>query len=268
MTLCDTFKRLSINTWDKIQESRQVGFQMKEETFTDINMLTLKARSGGQIQTRVFTKKIESINGADWEWWLKSKANSWIGLRLQAKIINILTDKFEHLHYQTLSTKEYQCDKLIKNALSNPNPRIPLYCLYLQTNDSTCLTKWNCGTLLPLKDLFGCSLVSAFTIKKLRGSTKSSLKDIESYLKPWHCLVCCTNYGKRDFVENIQAYAMNNFEFNNDLVSNLNVSIPEEFVTNKPPPYVLEILKNPTNENIEPPDGDINGVIIYKEDGE
>ena len=267
MTLCDTFKRLSIDTWDKIQESRKVDFQLKEETFTDMNMLALKARHGGQIVTRVFTKRKEGINGADWEWWLKGKTNKWIGLRIQAKIINIKTDEFEHLHYQNPKTNAFQCDNLINNALTGPSPRIPLYCFYLQTDNITHLTKWDCGTYPSLKDLYGCSLTSAFTVKKLRASAKKKLTDIESYLKPWHCLVCCVNYGKSDLTENIQAYVKNNFEITNNLTGDSGVPLPDSFLTENPPGYVLAISENSSNQDITPPDADIDGVIIYKEVG-
>ena len=56
MTLCNTFKRLALDTWDSIQKSRQLNFQLKEETFTDINMLTLKAKHSRQVRTKVFNK--------------------------------------------------------------------------------------------------------------------------------------------------------------------------------------------------------------------
>jgi hypothetical protein len=265
MTICDTFKRLSLDTWDRIRISRQVTFQLKEETFTDLNMLTLKARHGRQIKTKVFTKRQEGKNGADWEWWFKGLTGKWIGLRIQAKIINIDTEEFEHLHYQTPSTKMYQCDKLIKNALTKKHPRIPLYCLFIQTDNSTHLTSWPCGSYPSLKDLFGCSLTSAFTVKKLRTPKKQHLKDVQKDIRPWHCLVCCSNFGNGDWISKIQGYAKENFDLDSTLASELEVTIPDDFSTESPPDYVLAIYEGTTNDNVSAPDEEIDGVVIYEE---
>ena len=92
-------------------KSRRAKFQLKEETLTDLNMLELKLRHSRQVRTKVITKKAEGKNGADWEWWFTSK-HKWIGIRGQAKIININTNEFLHLHYQQPTSKIFQCDKL------------------------------------------------------------------------------------------------------------------------------------------------------------
>lgn len=265
MTLCDTFKRLALDTWDEILKSRSVNFQLKEETFTDRNMLELKLRHSGQIRTKVFTKRQEGINGADWEWWFKGLSNTWIGFRVQAKILNIQTNEFEHLHYQTPRTGIYQSDKLIANALSGVIPRIPLYCLFLQTSDNGRLNNWNCRTIARLKDFYGCSLTSAFTIRKLRANNDKHIADLENYIEPWHCLVCCNGYGNSDFITNIQAYALNTFSLDDDGENSLDLDIPENFITEKPPSYVLALLENEINDNIQPPDKELDGVTLIME---
>lgn len=261
MTLCNTFKRLALDTWDEMQKSRKVNFQLKEETFTDINMLELKIRHSNQVKTKVFTKRQEGINGADWEWWFKGLSNNWIGFRVQAKILNIQTNEFEHLHYKTPRTGIFQSDKLIKNALSRKTPIIPLYCFFLQTNDNQFLNKWNCRTFAQLKNFYGCSLTSAFTVQNLRSTKSKHLRDLESYIEPWHCLVCCSGYGKSDFIANIQAYALNVFDFN----AKSDINIPESFITESPPNYVLEILKNEKNTDTQPPDEELDGITIIME---
>lgn len=265
-TLCETFKQLALDTWDKIQESRIVNFQLKEETFTDINMLDLKLKHSGQIKTKVFTKREEGKNGADWEWWFQGRSGNWIGFRVQAKIINLLSNEFEHLHYQNPRTHIYQCDKLIQNALSHSTPKIPLYCFFIQTENQDYLNKWTCGTFPKDKKLYGCSLTSAFEVLKLRPTDSKHIIDLENSLKPWHCLVCCKGFGRStDFITNIQAYAKENFVLDKDLAQNLNVEIPESFTTNEPPSYVLSILKYENNESIDAPDSEIDGVIIVTE---
>lgn len=261
--ICNTFKRLALDTWDKIAESRQANFQLKEETFTDINMLELKLRHPRQVKTTVFSKPAEGKNGADWEWWFNINGGHWIGFRVQAKILNINSEEFEHLHYQNQRTGIYQCDKLIQNALTRTHPKIPLYCFYLQTDNPVRLNNWNCGSSTSTRDLWGCSLMSAFEVKRLRATNRIHLSDVENLMKPWHCLVCCSGYGRGNSLDNMSEYAKNNFPMDIDLVNDLDVTIPDNFITQKPPNYVTAILENENNKDVQPPDKDLDGVMVF-----
>ncbi|MDI9312769.1 MAG: hypothetical protein QM535_21345 [Limnohabitans sp.] len=266
--ICNTFKRLSLNTWDKISQSRAVNFQLKEETFTDLNMLEIKRNHPLKVKTKVFTKHEEGINGADWEWWFRNSKSQWIGFRIQAKIINNLSYEFEHLHYQSAKTKVFQCDKLLQKSLTKNAPKVPLYCFYIQSDDKKHLTKWTCGTFPATKDLWGCSLASAFSVKSLRAKASNHLTDLEPFLKPWHCLVCCTGYGGNDNIENIDNYVKENFPIDETITKELDLTTPETFITEKPPQYVLSIQENEKNDNIFTEDEDLRGVIIYTFDKE
>ncbi len=62
--------KLSKETWEKIEHSKTVSFQLKEETLTDQDLLGLKSQHPNEIHIRVFNKYEEGMNGADWEWWL------------------------------------------------------------------------------------------------------------------------------------------------------------------------------------------------------
>lgn len=255
---------LSLNTWKTIAESRRANFQLKEETFTDINMLELKLRHSGQVKTTVFSKPAEGKNGADWEWWFNFNNNQWIGFRVQAKILNIGSEEFEHLHYQTPATGIYQCDKLIQNALTKRHPKIPLYCFYLQTDNPARLANWSCGSFASTKELWGCSLLSAFEVKRLRASNHKHLCHVENLMKPWHCLVCCSGYSSgKNKIFNISEYVKNNFPLDKDIVTDLDVRIPESFIKPTPPKYVTAIFENETNKEVEPPDKELDGVMIY-----
>ncbi len=261
MTLCDTFKQLAVDTWDDILKGRNVSYQLKEETLTDLNMLELKTKHPTEILTTVYNKRQEGSNGSDWEWWFNGISGRWIGFRVQAKIINIQTEEFEHLHYRNPTTHIYQCDKLIQHAL-NGVPKIPLYCFFIQTNNAAHLSNWPCGTVPRQKDLYGCSLTSAFTVRHLRSGNRKHLSDIDPSLKPWHCLVCCNNYGKSDdIVENIEAYAIQNFDLQN--VGDFDVKLPEKFSTDDPPYYVRATTENQKKRNFEPPDKDIDGLVVF-----
>jgi hypothetical protein len=264
-SICNTFIRLAMDTWDTISESRIVNHQLKEETLTDINMLALKRRHGATVRTRVFTKTQEGRNGADWEWWFKGRTGNWIGFRVQAKIINLHTDSFDHLHYKGKG-KPYQCDLLIQNALSGATPRIPLYCLFIETPTMGYLNAWTCMTYPYVRELYGCSLISATAVRKLRTGKKRHLTDLQPYLRPWHCLVCCRGYGHSDFITNIIEYSKANYQFGTEDMTGLDVVLPESFVTSEPPTYVLSVFENERTDNIEPPDPEIDGLLIISED--
>lgn len=260
--LCKIFKQLSIYTWTQIRRSRRVNYQLKEETLTDIIILELKRRNLSQIFTKEFTKHEEGINGSDWEWWFNS-GGQWIGFRVQAKIINIKSNGFEHLHFRNRHTGIYQCDKLIQNALSQSIPRIPIYCLYLQTADTSLLTRWTCGTFAKNRRLWGCSLMSAFQVKNIRARNLKLLRDIESFLRPWHCLVCCSGFGGSTKIENIDSYWQNNLEIDLGVLQEMGLEAPKTFITDNPPNYVLQILTNDNNSEIKPPDEEIDGVVVF-----
>jgi len=262
MTLCDTFKRLALHTWHFVHDSRLSKFQLKEETVTDLNMLAIKQLHSREVHMQAFTKREEGKNGADWEWWFTNASNQWIGFRVQAKIINIASNEFEHLHYKSPTTGTIQCDNLIKEALANPYPKIPLYCLYLQTDDTGELPQWNCPTVVPINYLWGCSLASAFSVKRLRAASEKHLTHLEPYLRMWHCLVCCTGHGGRNSIERINNYSSINFGIDSEAATELGLEVPDSFIIDTPPPYVLNILTNDNIGDILPPDN-LGGVLIY-----
>jgi len=266
--ICNTFQRLASSTWDKIAQSRNFNFQLKEETFTDLNMLDIKASHPLRVRTKVFTKHEEGSNGADWEWWFRDAKNQWIGFRVQAKILNITSDEFEHLHYQSFKTKVFQCDKLIQKALIGPTPTIPLYCFYIQSDNQALLTKWHCQTFPDTRHLWGCSLTSAFNVRSLRVNATCHLSNLEPYLKPWHCLVCCKGYGGDSAINDISNYADVNYNLDNTVATELGLAIPDSFITNKPPQHVLATFENENNDNIFVDDPDLRGVLIYTFDKE
>jgi len=128
-SLCETFRTLAFKTFDQMGSARRVGHQPQEETFTDTNILDLKVRHGDEIHSRTYNKRQEGLNGADWQWWLTNQAmDSWLGLRVQAKVQNLEADSFDHLHYQSGKSKTYQ-SSILKRECAKEG-LIPLYCLY------------------------------------------------------------------------------------------------------------------------------------------
>lgn len=246
--LCQTFKDLAEFTWNKIGSAKSVSFQLKEESMTDFNLLHLKLEHPTQIITREFNKREEGVNGADWEWWF-TDGKWWIGFRVQAKIISITSDEFEHLHYQK-GTSVPQSEKLIIQAENKGGiPRIPLYCLFMNTDELD--KKKLDGTS---EHHFGCSLLSAYQVKALRPGKIKHISKIQSYIYPWHKLVCVEE-GKT-VMEHVASFAKNQLN-GNKVVSE------QDLLVENPPSYVLRIINaNGDNLDFEESTGSLAGVMV------
>ena len=204
---------------------------MKEETLTDINLLHLKLWHP-EIQTVAFNKWDEGSNGADWEWWFSDGPKRWLGFRVQAKILNIKKDNFEHLYYQKDLSSVSQCEKLIVKASADiKTPCIPIYALYLhhdiypdQTNIKTNLAK----------EFYGCSLVSAYKVRASKNASKAkSLNAWQGDIIPWHLLVC-PGEGS-NLLEHIYDFARSNFNISSQLDF-------ESYIVSEPPSYITQSL--------------------------
>ncbi len=173
-------------------KARRVGHQPLEETFTDINILELRDRHPGEIHCHTFTKPQEGINGADWEWWLTDASMStWLGLRVQAKVLNIRSNAFDHLHYKSGKAKVYQSRKLKRECVREG--LIPLYCFYSYSHKHPVPS---CGSFAHAAEAYGCALASLAHVEALQ--KKGEVHDFSSVIKgtlPWHCLVCCSGFG-------------------------------------------------------------------------
>jgi len=232
--ICDTFKNLAHATWNKIDDSKRVDYQLKEETFTDINLLELKLQHPAEIITYEFNKRQEGQNGADWEWWF-TDGTKWVGFRVQAKIINIYSDEFEHLHYQN-GTSAPQSEKLILQAEDKGvMPRTPVYCLFMSTEklDETTITA-------PLKT-FGCSLMSAYRVRGLRTGKIRHVSKLQPYLVPWHELVC--HRADVSLIDHVKAFSKKHFTSFTKLKHTVNEEITQ------PPDYVLRVYRA-TGDNL------------------
>lgn len=258
-SLCDTFLSLAIATHRRLARARRVLHQPLEETFTDLNILELKCRHSTEIYSELFTKRREGVNGADWEWWLtNSSQSSWLGLRVQAKVIHLATNTFDHLHYRNKTTKAYQLHKLLTEAARDG--LIPLYCVYTHGVSRRTLRGRQCLNPGHKLQAYGCSLVSAAHVERLHA--KAKMNDMYSVMDaavPWHCLVCanCSTHGS-DLPTRAWAYLQDEF----GEMGKVNAEV--DFVhmpgpRPSPPQHVLDILQRCTAED---PPADIQGVLV------
>lgn len=182
-SLCIEYKMLAKMVFDMLGEDRIINHQTGEETITDLIIRKLKfwefKNSNSNFSVKNFTKKKEAVNGADFEWdwyFVDSSQSKWLGFRLQAKILNLKTDKFLSLDHS--NKNGHQIDLLINS--SNKDNRIPFYCFYLHKYGENSLK--------------GCSLSTPNHVKQLlMTSKKPNVDDVLAISFPWHLIFCNKN---------------------------------------------------------------------------
>ncbi|MES2829224.1 MAG: DUF6615 family protein [Bacteroidota bacterium] len=247
MNICQTFKDLAQKTWDMLATSRAVSYPMQEETFTDLHLLHLKQHHP-EVKIVNFTKPQEGVNGADWEWWFKLPDSSWIGYRVQAKVLDVRTEEFAQLYYQKDKSSVSQCDKLIAAAKADKsNPCIPLYVLYLQTD----------AHAPSVHSEHGCSLVSAYEIRAAKGVKGKAMADWYKDIIPWHELVCPIVKDSKTWHNSIDRF------LDRQSISPKKESI-EQYRLEAPPGYILQGMNTELGLAIaESNPHDIAGAVIF-----
>jgi len=228
-------------------------FQHSEETITE-NLLfeLLQSRLSNEIKLCRFSKHIEGKNGADWEWWVTNSArNKWLGMRVQAKIMNYRTRMYEHLHYQSGNPKTYQATKLKRDSLKAG--LIPIYCLYSYYSKNAALVKSNrCFSFPFLPEIFGCSLISLKNVEKLQRNNKTCDYDaVMRHVMPWHCIVCCHGFDGDSLPSRTMNW-LHMLEFYEEDASSIDVGGSEPLGIRRTPPLHISRLSNGFSENLEP----------------
>lgn len=212
--LCTELRRLAVRTWRRLYSSRRYQKPFSEETITEWNLLDLDCLEIPGIRIRSFTKREEFNEGADWELWLRGLSGDWIAYRMQAKVINKRSAEFSDLHYRSPRGDDYQSDVLIdrcRNHSHQPAPVFVLYCNWdvrgREPAPQTC-------SIHPPVENFGCSIVSAHTVVKLRNHPQlrkpRDLDSLSPYLRPWHVIACdCGFNGGLDLARASQEASSN-----------------------------------------------------------
>jgi len=185
--LCRSFQELAVQTWSRLEQAEQTGLSWSEETNTETILLELMSRHPANVLVKSFTKHEEALNGADWEWWLGSPGH-WLGMRVQAKRIQLAQEKFNKLQrYKPRKLGQLQIDSLINAAATDR--LIPAYCLYVCSRRWPRVGFWPPNPSLGFGRLSpsGCLIGHAQAIRAVRSDALSKLAFI---LLPWHLLVC------------------------------------------------------------------------------
>lgn len=261
MTLCETFRELSFSTWTHLGRARRIGHQPLEETLTDINMLELKDRHADEVFTRTFTRPQEGVNGADWEWWFTDDSmTKWLGIRVQAKILKLSSNRFEHLHYR--KGKTYQAAKLKRVAAKDG--LVPMYCVFTHWSNGHLRNWWPCGTFGPAMENFGCSMLATKHVDALRrNSHEDSLAPVMECAVPWHCLVCCAGYGGSDLPERVWSFLQKGLGIKPS--GRKPKEAPQIGIRERPPNYVRMVIESERGKDFDGPDKDLRGIVVFRD---
>jgi hypothetical protein len=220
--LCKTFKNLAQRTWEEIGTARSIGFQLREGTLTDQNLLHLKYQHPREVYISNFNNP--TLN--DWEWWLTDN-KKWFCFRIKAKIINHITDSFGQLHFPAITATPGSEKFTVKTFPEKELLRIPLYCLYMSTYSL------DPKSLKSDVNHYGCSLLSGFEVNSPYVDT-NHLKSLGSFLIPWHKLVCkLPSVNLTDHLNAFMEKFLPKFDW-----------IPELYSTANPPGYIRLAYQN------------------------
>ena len=243
--------------WNRLREARDNNFQIGEESLTDFVILNLKKDGEGKISVDTFTRNKESLTGADWEWWFTGPSGKWLGMRVQAKVINLKNEAFEHIHYK--NSHGYQVDTLVKDAAKNN--LIPLYCMYTNWQPHKYKPTSICNNFNSSIRHFGMSLLNPHHVTRLR--PEKSLSTIIKYLHPLHCIFCCGRYGGTDLPTKALAFS-NSMELIPLTNSEKEGSV--SYLKDRPPYYVSQLLEGELEDDfIDLHDENIKRVTVIKE---
>src|SRR5260370_6338384 len=108
--LCRAFRSRARATWRLVRRGQRLGVRLAEDTLTNLLLVGLSAFNGPTYQIRAHSAKRESLTGADWEMWFGTLGGPWLGIRIQAKAIDLTATHFAHLHYRGKRARLFHSD--------------------------------------------------------------------------------------------------------------------------------------------------------------
>lgn len=227
--------------WSTLREAKKLSYQIGEESITDFLVLNIKKWGRGKIIINTFTRHKESVNGSDWEWWFTGQSGKWLGMRIQAKVLNLNSEKYEHLHH--INKNGHQVDLLIKDA--KKHDLIPLYCMYTNWKSGDYKVNWQCKTYKPSILHYGAAILNPIKVKQLQKNRSNHLTDVIDDLRPMHCLFCCTGFSQGDLPERALKWLSGV-----GLLLEQDVPSLEYFIKDTPPYYVIQMLEVGIREDV------------------
>ena len=235
-------------TWDKLRESRALEYQLGEESITDFIILNLKKYGAGKLVVKSFTRHAESLNGADWEWWFTGPSGKWLGMRVQAKVISVFSDNYEHLYHT--NKHGAQVDLLINDAVKKK--MVPLYCMYSNWDSKAYMVSRKCKTYKPSVRHYGNSILDPGLVKHFQKTKTKDLASLISHLFPMHCIFCCKGYSPTGDLPERALYYLKASGFTTYFEEN-NEDVSQQLLKTEVPNYVMQVFRGNIVDSVESP---------------
>src|SRR5690242_9764156 len=116
--LCAVFRTAAQLAWDLIEAGQTARVRAAEETLTNLLLIRATLERAPGFRIRAFTRQEERLSGADWEMWLGNRGGPWLGIRVQAKAVDLAGLEYPHLHFRGKNAALFQSDALISAALT------------------------------------------------------------------------------------------------------------------------------------------------------
>jgi len=248
--------------WNTLKNFSSYGLKIGEESITDFVVLGLKKFSDNSYIVHSFTRRQEYVTGADWEIWVTGTSKKWVGLRIQAKVISLDTERFDQLHYRRRDGTS-QLRQLLEDA--KKVNAVPLYCLY---------TYWNSQNIKGMKrvclgcnckfysKLFGMSVLLPRCVQWFQHKNDDSLKNLASFLIPFPCVFCNQNliYNQKcDLPMQVYSFLIS-VGVNECLIAE-----DKKVLLEVPPCYVKQILSGDIKEDLNIDDNHLQRITIIEE---
>lgn len=224
----------SERTWTELGLATQHRFAYPEIAATSRLMLDLVSRVPQYAVTLQTTARQESLNGADWEWWL-TDGKEWLGLLVQAKIVNPRTGRYDKFNYKPRKAPKAQLALLIDAARSRGLYPLVLCYNYQAAPDF----QWNCQTYQRRDPLYGCSVLLAPMAHQFAQTRQTSLKQVSAKSLPLMCLIGCRGRGGGALPGRAAAQ-----------ISAAGDASVTEKLRQSPPSYVLDMLERRAGSDV------------------
>lgn len=119
--ICCELDKIAASTWHKIEVGPTRGLAFGEESITDHNLFELDRACQG-VEVYKFNHHEESLNGADFEWYIGGSTVGWIGMRFEAKKLD--DGSYLELGHRVRERRQYD---LLLGGSATDRMR-PLYC--------------------------------------------------------------------------------------------------------------------------------------------
>lgn len=185
---------LAEQTWNRIKDGYDLEISQGEETITDLNLLEIKRSGVKSIQIVKSTKAEEAIKGIDWEWWIGSNTQGWLRYAMQAKKIQIASQRYDSLGHKVNGILQINLLETYARTVT----AIPLYCLYNYPQNPISSQHWHCHFPYDEKQM-GCTVTPSSIIRQAmnaKGCRNFNFIHTQNETIPWRCLLNCPRIMK------------------------------------------------------------------------